>query len=109
VDPWWTRCHLALALARLGQTEAALAEARRAEELLPLSKDAVFGSLLAARIAEAHVAAGDHDGALDRFEHLLSIPAGMRMSRSLLELDPRWDPIRDHPRFQALLEKHGEQ
>jgi TolB-like protein/DNA-binding winged helix-turn-helix (wHTH) protein len=105
-DPWWSHCHLALALARLGQTEAALKEGRRADEMLPLSKDAVFGSLLAVRIAEAEVAAGDHEGALERIEHLLTIPAGLRMSRSLLELDPRWDPLRDHPRFQVLLEKY---
>ncbi len=105
-DPWWTHCHLALALARLGLNEAALREARRAEELLPLSKDAVFGSILAVRVAEAYSAAGDHDTALDRIEHLLSIPAGIRMSPSMLKLDPRWDPLRDHPRFQALLEKY---
>jgi len=29
---------------------------------------------------------------------LLSVP--------LLKLEPRWDPLRDHPRFQALLEKY---
>jgi serine/threonine protein kinase/tetratricopeptide (TPR) repeat protein len=106
VDPWWSHCHLALALARLGHSEAALLEAHRAEEMFPLSTDAVFGSLLAVRIAEVHLAAGDYGGALDRIEHLLSIPAGLEMSRSLLEIDPRWDPLRDHPRFQALLEEY---
>jgi len=24
-----------------------------------------------------------------------------------LRLDPRWDPIREHPRFKALLAKYG--
>jgi hypothetical protein len=97
---------MALACAQLGLNEAAEREAQRAEELLPLSKDAVFGSILAVRIAEAYCAAGDLDAALDRIEFLLSIPAGFQISPSMLRLDPRWDPLRDHPRFQALLKKY---
>ena len=105
-DPWWSHCQLGLALAHLGDAVGAFREAHLAEESFPLSKDAVFGSLLAVRVAEVHTAAGDHGGALDRIEHLMSIPAGFAMSRSILELDPAWDPLRDHPRFQEILEKY---
>ena len=42
--------------------------------------------------------------ALDLIEELLSIPC--QLSVGLLRLDPVWDPLRDNPRFQALLEKY---
>ncbi len=40
--------------------------------------------------------------AIDQLEFLLSRPGVL--SVSLLRLDPTWDPLRDHPRFQRLLE-----
>ncbi len=48
---------------------------------------------------------GEYDAALDEIEYLLSIPSVM--SVPLLRLDPRGDPLRDHPRFRALLEKYA--
>ena len=35
---------------------------------------------------------------------VLSVPSDL--SVHILRLDPLWDPIRDHPRFQALLAKY---
>lgn len=32
----------------------------------------------------------------------------MSETEALLELDPRWAPVRDHPRFEALLVKYGQ-
>ncbi len=40
--------------------------------------------------------------AIDQLEFLLSRPG--ELSVALLRLDPTWDPLRDHPRFQKLLE-----
>ena len=42
--------------------------------------------------------------AIDRLESLFSIPSVT--SLGALGTDPVWDPLRDHPRFQALLEKY---
>jgi len=50
---------------------------------------------------------GNHDLGLDQIEYLLSVPSMFLVP--LLKLDPRWDPLRDHPRFQALLEKYGQE
>jgi hypothetical protein len=47
---------------------------------------------------------GEYDAALDQIEYLVSIPSWL--SVPLLRLDPRWDPLRSHPRFQKLLEKN---
>ena len=48
--------------------------------------------------------AGEVDAALDEIEELLAGPGFL--SVHTLRLDPRWDPIREHPRFQALLAKY---
>ena len=49
---------------------------------------------------------GDADAATDEIERLLSRPS--LVSVHTLRLDPRWDPIRNDPRFQALLVKYAE-
>jgi hypothetical protein len=49
---------------------------------------------------------GDHESALGHLEHLAaSRRAGFVSSPAKLAVDPRWDPIRAHPRFLPLLEK----
>lgn len=49
--------------------------------------------------------AGMTDEALAEIEPLLAGPSWV--TAHILHLDPRWDPIRDDPRFQALLETYG--
>jgi hypothetical protein len=34
------------------------------------------------------------------------LPAPSWLSVPILEIDPIWDPLREHPRFQALLEQY---
>ena len=47
---------------------------------------------------------GEYDAAIEQLEYLLSIPS--TVSVPLLRIDPTWDRLRDHPRFQALLAKY---
>jgi serine/threonine-protein kinase len=51
--------------------------------------------------AEAAVAAGDRDAALGWLEELLSIPSVH--TPAWLRVDPTWKPLRQDPRFEALL------
>ncbi len=88
---------LGLALAGLGLKDEAVAEGQRAVEAYPLSRDALFGVFPITDLALIYTMVGEHDAALDRIEHLLSIPS--LMSVRLLELDPRYAPLRSHPRF----------
>jgi len=52
-------------------------------------------------LARICVMVGEHDEVIDRLEDLLSIPGPYTIS--LLQLDPAWDPLRNHPSFKKLL------
>jgi TolB-like protein/Tfp pilus assembly protein PilF len=96
---------LAKVLAHLGEKDAALAEARRATELLPESKDALGGPEIAAGAAEVHAILGDNGRAIEILDDLLSRPSAVTVPA--LKVNPIWDPLRNDPQFQALLQKYG--
>ncbi|MGH7536615.1 MAG: tetratricopeptide repeat protein, partial [Gemmatimonadales bacterium] len=97
------RSALGLVLAGLGRRDESLREARRAVELLPITKDAVDGPLRVRDLARTLVMVGDLDGALDQLEVLFRLPAANPLSPSLLRLDPVWAPLQGRPRFERLL------
>jgi len=98
--------HIALGhtYALLGRSEEAMRAGEQAVELMPISTDAVDGPDQAIELAKIYTRVGEVDMALDLIDELLSIPS--LLSVGLLRLDPVWDPLRDHPRFQALLEEY---
>jgi tetratricopeptide (TPR) repeat protein len=87
----------------LGEKDAAITEAERAVTLLPSAKDAVEGPRYEENLAFVEVLFGDKDRAIPRLQRLLEIPYRYSLTPALLRLDPRWDPIRDDPRFQKLV------
>ncbi len=97
---------LGIAYAGLGLKEEAIREGKRAVELLPIAKDAAYGLPYVHDLARIYAIVGEDAAALDELEYLLSIPSWW--SVPLLQIDPRWDRIRDHPRFQRMLEKYSE-
>ncbi len=99
------RIALGITYAGLGRKEDAIREGLQAVEGFPVSKDAFIGPHFVEHLAVIYVMTGDLDAALDRIEYLLSIPS--ELSVALLALDPKWDPLRQHPRFQALIEGAG--
>jgi TolB-like protein/Tfp pilus assembly protein PilF len=96
---------LAKVLAHLGEKDAALAEARRATELVPESKDALGGPEIAAGVAEVHAVLGDNGRAIEILDGLLSRPSAVTVQS--LKVNPIWDPLRNDPRFQVLIDKYG--
>jgi tetratricopeptide (TPR) repeat protein len=97
-------CAIGHAYALTGRRDDAVRAGEHAAELLPISKDAVDGSDQAIELAKIYARVGEDEKALDLIEELLSIPC--MLSVELLRLDPVWDPLRDHPRFQALLKEY---
>jgi serine/threonine-protein kinase len=99
------RIQLAKVLAYLNEKDSALAEAQRATELLPESKDAFGGPEITSGVAEVHAILGDNGRAIEILDGLLSRPSGVTVQD--LKINPIWDPLRNDPRFQGLLNKHG--
>jgi TolB-like protein/Flp pilus assembly protein TadD len=92
-------------LAALGQKQEAIAEGKRAVELLPESQDAFEGPQGTASLAQIYAWTGESDEAFRLLDHLLGIPNGLAIP--MLKLDPVWDPLRKDPRFQALIDKYA--
>ena len=78
---------LGLAYARLGDIEAAREMAADLTDI-PTA-------------AEIYLLIGDFDAAIDRLEQ--GTTERIELTGPLLALDPLWDPLRDHPRFQRLV------
>lgn len=95
------RAILALALAFLGEREAALSEMQRAIDLLPVSKDAFHGPDILEVAAHVYAALTDADRAFQALRELAKVPNPT--SPELLRLDPGYDPIRNDPRFAEIL------
>jgi len=96
--------NLGIAYAGLGRKKEAIREGKLAVEVYPVSKDAYDGPDYVLNLAQVYVMVGEHDAALDQIEYLVSVPFD-NLSVPLLQIDPTWDPLRDHPRFKRLLEE----
>ncbi len=103
-DDWRVHAARGLALAGLGRHDEALGQARWLEQSVVYREDAYNGPYLAEDRALILAQIGEAEAALDEIEQLLEGPSWL--SVHTLRLDPRWDPIRDNPRFQALLAKY---
>lgn len=102
------RLHAALGLAYAGlcRRNDAVGEARRAVEVMPLTRDAHGAPWHLLKLAAVHARFGEVDEALEALTTLLSVPnqfpPGVVAKHYLLY------PLRDVERFQALLERERE-
>ena len=94
---------LGLIDAGLGRKEEALREGRRAVELVPMEKDPFEGVRRVANLAMIAAWVGDKDLACEQLESIIHLPSPL--SYGTLKLMPFWDPLRDDPRFEKLLEE----
>lgn len=86
---------LGLAEAGVGEKDAALRDAHRATELLPVTTDALDGPAFLAAEAEVRVRTGDDDGAVRLLQALVAMPAGRVMSPQRIAHDPAFASVRD--------------
>jgi hypothetical protein len=69
--------------------------------MLPITIDRTVGAYVQHQLVRIYILVGEHEKALDRLEPLLRIPYDL--SPGVLRIDPNFDPLRNHPRFQRLL------
>ncbi len=98
------RSALGITYAGLGRKEDAIREGELAVELLPMSKEAWRGPARVEDLARIYTMVGEYDAAIDQLESLLAVPSHTAVP--MLRIDPAWEPLRDNPRFQALLAKY---
>jgi len=104
-EDWQVHAGRGLALAGLGCRDQAIEEAHRLRSSRVYQEDAFVGPSVAEERARILAEVGEHEDALLEIERLLAAPA--YFSVHSLQLDPRWDPIRGHPKFQALLANYA--
>jgi len=94
-----------MALAGLGRRAEALDEMRTMRQNF-LYRDLWIRENIQRGISEIYALLGDVDGTVAELEQLLS-QRYTGVTIHALRLDPRYDRVRDHPRFQALLRRYA--
>jgi len=84
----------------LGETERAKERANRAMALAPDDDAILYNAGCALAVA------GEEERALDALQR--AIGAGLA-GGDWIPQDPDWEPLRDHPRFQTLVERLARQ
>jgi serine/threonine-protein kinase len=92
---------LGVALAYMGHKAEAIQQGEKGVMMRPASVDRQSGSYYQHQLARIYILVGDADKALDTLEPLLKAP--YYLSPGWLRIDPTFNPIRKHPRFQRLL------
>jgi serine/threonine-protein kinase len=87
--------------AALGNKDDAIAEGRKAIELVPISKDAIFGSTLLQNLAVIYAWTGEKEAAFDALNQLVGVPG--YLSYGQLSLHPYWAHLRNDPGFSKIL------
>ena len=104
----WLFAWLGQAHALLGEKAEALACAQRSLDILPESRDAIYGVENAVIAASTYAWVGEKERALAEFARLLKTPHGTNSftaARGLNDSDTQvsFKPLWDDPRFQALV------
>jgi tetratricopeptide (TPR) repeat protein len=88
--------------AYLGRKQDAIEEAKRAVQIMPVSKDGSNGPKLVNDLAQVYALTNERDLAFQTLDVAIKLPAS-ELSYGELKLDPNWDSIRTDPRFDKLL------
>ncbi|MFL6596781.1 MAG: FlgO family outer membrane protein [Chthoniobacterales bacterium] len=94
-------CVLGLIDGGLGRKEEALRHGRRAVELLPVEKDALYGTGMLEYFAMIAAWVGDKDLACEQLAIAVRPPTPLNYGK--LKLLPFWDPLRGDPRFEKIV------
>ena len=69
-----------------------------------IATDAFIGPVAEQAVAAARAHLGEPDAAIGILRALLEKPGALSLTRANLRAEPMWDPLREDPRFEALVE-----
>jgi TolB-like protein/tetratricopeptide (TPR) repeat protein len=92
---------LGVSLAYLGKKKEAIAHGERAVAITPPTRDTFSGAYYQHQLVKIYIFTGEPEKALDALEQLFKTP--YFVSPGWLRVDPNFDPLRGHPRFQKLV------
>ena len=95
--------YLASALAGIGRSREAVNRGRRAIDLMSIGRDSIYGANVLKKVAESYVTAGELELAIDGLTVLSSVPS--LISGHLLRIWPGFASLRNHARFEAVVEQ----
>jgi TolB-like protein len=87
--------------AGLGRKQEAIREAQRAVELVPISRDSLFGPSMVLHLACVYAWTGERSLAIEKLGTVAKLPGDL--SYGELRFDPAWDPLRGDPRFEKIV------
>lgn len=101
-EPGQDRFHvsLGLAYALTGRREDAIREGRIGMDMLPISRDALDGSIWMREMAYIYLVAGDRTAAIEQIARQLQTQT--YLSPGYYRADLRFAPLRGNPRFEKL-------
>ena len=100
-DNAFTYTALAISNAYLGRADEAVQAGKRALEVTPLSKDALFGTEGYVALAQVYTLLGKPDSAVDQLRAVLAVPSYLSAGR--LRADPFWAPLKGNAGFEQLV------
>ncbi|MBN2415386.1 protein kinase [bacterium] len=92
--------NLGISYAYLGRKQEAIVEGLKAVDLNPAPSNKFY---YMSNLIYIYIMTDEYDTAIERIKEALEEP-GIWITPWTLRLDPRFDPLRDDPRFQALVE-----
>jgi hypothetical protein len=85
----------------LGRCNEAVAEGKRATEILPFNKDSWTAPIWITHLARIYTWCGDKDAALQQLKTAAESQTGI--SYGELKSSPDWDSLRGDPRFDQIV------
>ncbi len=96
---------LGMAYAGLGDTIKAIEKVEKVKDILSENPDHFKGPYAMEDVAWIYTKTGDYNQALKIIRKLLSKPGPL--TAKLLEIDPKWAPLKDQPGYKRLIDKYS--